>query len=404
MEQERPKLLSDFDVSPERGFLPAEDPLTELPHPLEFLDYYGDHLPELIESKEILNIARALPIIPEEYFLSLKLGKRELQLAWVRISHLLSGYVHSLVGPKVVPPNLAKLACMIAKELGIKKPILQYSPYVLYNWKRKNPEGPIKVDNLELIQMFLRIPEQAWFNLTHTDIENEAGPAIRYMWALNKPRDLDNVKVETSLVGIYGSIENMIVVMMRMPEGTYPDTYYKIRPWIWSFENVIYEGIDEYGGQLQNFRGQTGAQTSIFQALEAGLQMPRLSDNSLSRHLYDMRNYMPAKHREFIEYLERNSRVREFVISSVPSLMDLYDSCLFNILKFLAIHLGYAFFYIHQKTENPRGTGNTDDFMKYLGERIGERWRVAFIKPRSEEDLKIFLDDMRKTVKELVAV
>ena len=393
--------LSDFDVSLTRGFLPEEDPLTELPPGLEFLDDVGNNLPELIESKKILTVAKTLPILPDRYLD--RLNKRELMLAWVRCSHVLSGDVHTqTASPKIVPRNLAELACAIAEKLGVP-PILQYFPYTLNNWKRKDPNGPIKVDNLELIQMFLRIPEQSWFNLIHVDIENEAGLGISNLWEANLCVEHGPIRIlEFALLSINESITSMITTMKRMPEGTFPDTYHRIRPWIMSFENVIYEGVNEYNGQPQTFRGQTGAQTSIFQALEAGMQMPRLSDNKLSIHLFDMRKYMLPKHREFIEYLETNSKVREFILSSAPHLIDLYDECVLSILTFLAIHLGYAFYYIHKQTDNPKGTGGTD-FMDYLGERIKERWEKGFIKPRTEDDFKIFINNMRKVVKELVA-
>jgi len=67
------------------------------------------------------------------------------------------------------------------------------------------------------------------------------------------------------------------------------------------------------------------------------------------------------------------------------------------------MHLEYAFYYIHEKTSNPKGTGGTD-FIDYLGGRIKERWEQAFIKPRSESDFKLFMTGVRKIVKELVAV
>ena len=114
------------------------------------------------------------------------------------------------------------------------------------------------------------------------------------------------------------------------------------------FENVIYEGVDEFKGQPQSFPGQTGAMTSIFQSLEAGLQMPKLEQNRLAFHLLDMRNHMSEGHRKFIEYLEASSRVRDFITSSALSLVGQYDECVYNELTFLSIHLGYDFYYIHK--------------------------------------------------------
>lgn len=393
--------LSDFGIYSQRGFLPKEDPLLSLPPELSFLDEFGDNLPELIESGRILTVAKLLPTPPAEYFSGL--SERELQLAWVRYSHGQSAYVHSQkTGPFSVCRNIAEPVMAISKILKMR-PILTYSGYVLHNWKRKDPNGPIKVDNLELIQTFIRDSDQSWFNLIHVDIEYEARLGISSLWDANLCVERGNANgLELSIFNINQSIKNMIAVMKRMPEGTSPDTYYKIRTWIMFFENVIYEGVNEFNSKPQTFPGQTGAQTSIFQSLEAGLQMPKLGENKLAFHLMDMRNHMPEGHRKLIEYLEANSKVRDFIISSAPHLISQYDDCVNQELTFLAIHFGYAFYYIHKQTANPKGTGKTD-FMDYLEGRIKERWMRAFIKPKSEDDFKMFMNDVRKIVKELIA-
>ncbi|MDO8495992.1 MAG: hypothetical protein Q7S43_00880 [bacterium] len=402
MEEKDPLVLGDFSVSSERGFLPEEDPLTVMPPGWEYLDDFGNNLPELIESGKILTQAKLLPIPPDFRF-SL-LSERELQLAWIRYSFIQSAYVHSQkTGPFSVCKNIAKPLVAISKILKVR-PILPYFAYTLNNWKRKDPDGPIKVDNLQLIQTFIRDSDQSWFNLIHVDIEYEYGLGVRNLWNAQFFVEMGDANgLELSIFHVTKSIKNMIAVMKRMPEGTHPDTYYKIRPWIMFFENVIYEGVEEFEGKPQTFPGQTGAQTSIFQSLEAGLQMPKLEESRLAVHLMDMRNHMPEGHRKFIEYLEANSRVRDFIVSSAPDLVELYDECIDQELTFLAIHLGYAFYYIHKQTDNPRGTGMTKDFMDYLGSRIKERWERAFIKPRSENDFKLFKTNVGKMVKELVA-
>ena len=186
-------------------------------------------------------------------------------------------------------------------------------------------------------------------------------------------------RLSCALLDIDKALGNMIATMKRMPEGTSPDTYYKIRPWIMSFENVLYEGVEEYNGRPQSFRGQTGAQTSIFQALEAGLQMPSMEVNELAKYLKEMRVYMPHSHRQFISEVEMRSRVREFIALQAPSLAGAYNSCVEKICDFLDIHFGYAVTYIFNKTANPKGTGGSD-FMKYLKGRLDERRAKAYLR------------------------
>lgn len=370
--------LAYFEVSPERGFLSEMDPCTYLPQELEYLDGFGICLPQLISVGSVNKEARKLPIPSEQLLFSLRGGA--LHLAWIRYGFIQSACVHSQETENLsICENIARPMWLLSKMLN-KPPILSYDSYVLNNWKRKDPKGPIKIDNLQLVQTFIRDPDQAWFILIHVDIEYEAATAIRNLReAVLAAEKLDALSLECALLDIDKALGNVIATMKRMPEGTSPDTYYKIRPWIMSFENVVYEGVGEYDGQPQSFRGQTGAQTSIFQLLEAGLQMPPMESNELAQYLKEMRLYMPYRHRQFIRELEIRSRVREFVVSRAPDIIGPYNSCVEKICDFLDIHFEYAVTYIHRKTSNPKGTGGTD-FMKYLKSRLDERRAKAYLK------------------------
>ena len=398
MEPQRPLRLEDFDVSPERGFLPSEDPLTELPNGWEYLDQVGNELPELIESGRILAVAKTLPIPPPEAFD--ELNKRELTLVWVRYSHIQSAYVKvqdETKDPVIICENIAKPVCQVSEILDMP-PILQYSPYAIWNWERKDPRGPIKVDNLELIQTFSRAPDQPWFILVHVDIENAAGLAINSLWKTA----LGEISPEIALLRTNMSMDNVLAAMRRMPEHTSPDTYDRIRKWIMFFQSVIYEGVSKYGGQPQSFPGQTGAQTSFEQAVEAGLQMPPLDKNNpLAVFLMKMRGHMPKKHREFVDHLEGISRIRNYVRESAPHLTDLYDRCVEQIIEFLAIHYGYATFYIFRQTGKTIGSGGSPYLIQLRG-RIEERWDKCFIRKRTEQDCEAFIDRQLKIVEELV--
>ena len=98
------------------------------------------------------------------------------------------------------------------------------------------------------------------------------------------------------------------------------------------------------------------------------------SEDSLRHYLNEMREYMPAEHRKFIEEVESESMVKDIIKDSI-TLTDAYNQCLEEIRSFRALHLEYARTYIHNqsKQKNPfgvggstiHGTGGTP-FMKYL--------------------------------------
>lgn len=372
-----------FGMHPERGFLPVKDPLISLPAEFSYLDSFGLQLSGLIKQGMVNTVAKDLPIPSQKELYSL--DYQTLQLAWVRYAFIQSACVHSQQvrgAPISICKNIALPMYWLSKFLN-KPPILSYDAYTLNNWQRKDPNGPIKVDNLELIQTFINDSDQAWFILIHVDIEYEAATAIRNLaeavLAANKRFDDSEEVIKLALLNIDMALNNMIATMKRMPEGASPDKYYRIRPWIMSFENVIYEGVSEYGDRPQSFRGQTGAQTSIFQSLEAGLQVPPMESNELAGYLKEMRLYMPLGHREFIAEIEMISEVRDHIESRAAYLADIYNDCVDKICDILEIHLQYAIAYIHNKTSNPKGTGGTD-FMRYLKSRLEERRARAYLK------------------------
>jgi len=219
------------------------------------------------------------------------------------------------------------------------------------------------------LRVFVFVNDEDWFILIHVAIEYEAAPAINGIRdAILAAMNNEINQLECSLVAISTSLEKMIAVLKRMPENCSPNVYYKmVRPWIMYFENVIYEGVEELGNRPQTFRGETGAQSSIIPSLIAGLNIKH-EQSILTNHLKEMRLYMPPGHRAFIEKIEENSRVKQFVIDSGKNyLKEAYNTCLRNIFTFRDIHLDYAHTYIHQKTEHPKGTGATP-FMPWLNQ------------------------------------
>ena len=79
----------------------------------------------------------------------------------------------------------------------------------------------------------------------------------------------------------------MYTTLRRMPEWCEPFIYHRVRPYIHGWKNhpdlpegVIYEGVEAYGGKPQQFRGETGAQSSIVPALDAMLGVGHKEDNA----------------------------------------------------------------------------------------------------------------------------
>jgi indoleamine 2,3-dioxygenase len=98
--------------------------------------------------------------------------------------------------------------------------------------------------------------------------------------------------------------------------------------------------------------------------LVAFMKIPH-KPSALMNHLADMRNFMPAEHRELIAEVEALPPVRPLAER------EAFNDVLEAMASFREIHYGWANEYIHKWAEDPRGTGGTP-YMQWLGQLIDE--------------------------------
>ena len=180
--------------------------------------------------------------------------------------------------------------------------------------------------------------------------------------------------------------------LLRMKERCDPYVYYnRVRPYIHGWKNspslpngLSYEGVESYAGQPQQFRGETGAQSSIVPCLDAGLGIAHAPD-PLTLYLQEMRDYMPPRHRPLSRRWRRPQMTGRPLLAgyvrdrklSAPELWAAYVACVDLLAQFREIHIGYADSYIHRQHQshasNPTavGTGGTP-FMQYLQKHLDE--------------------------------
>ncbi len=363
-----------WNVWPDRGFLLNPDPLTALRDVngldnfisyeiLEHIEQLAGELPTLLASHQLRPTLDDLPLYDlsslrnSDDALDFRIVERLMQI----YSYFASSYVYATDEEPAqhIPAGVAVPLHQLA-QLVERPPILSYSGYVLTNWRRINPDGDIALGNIELIQQFLGNRDEQWFILVHVDIEARAAQALTHLpQAMDAAASRDMPQLEAALHKIAESIGAMHKTFSRMPEACDPDVYYRIvRPYIFGFNDVVYEGVAEYDGQPQSFRGQTGAQSSIVPALVTAFGLEH-EQSGLTQHLRVMRRYMPKPHREFLTSLEA-STIRAYVQDvRQASLTDAYNECLRALGKFRQLHLQYTTTYIFEKVDNPIGTGGT---------------------------------------------
>jgi indoleamine 2,3-dioxygenase len=287
-------------------------------------------------------------------------AERIRQLYYVRTGFLASAYINQVGVPAThaLPANLARPLCQVTDEMN-RPPILSYAGYALYNWHRLDPAGPIEIGNIDTIQNFVTLYDEHWFILVHVDIEARAASILSAILDLAEQDGWqDRDCVDAAITRIADTVLEQVDVLKRIPEYMSAELYHStFRPYIQHFDDVVYLGVDR--GPV-SFRGETGAQSSVMPLLVTFFKIPH-EPNELTRHLQDMRQYMPAEHRALLERVDGYPDVRGV---ATP---DVFDRALEAIADFRGVHYRWAMQYIADKVDDPTGTGGTP-YVKWLAQ------------------------------------
>ena len=367
-----------------QGFLPQKVPSKSYSVQSESCDRIQEiasNLPKLLLTGKVQStIDKLSPKDLSIHDLLINQASQDLKLAMSHLSFIAHAYIWGDNKPnESIPSVLADPWVKVANNQG-RPPILSYASYCLDNWFLIDPDEAISLENVGLINNFLGGVDEDWFVTIHVCIENAAADAMAACAEISmlETDSPENKSIEL-LNRIVISMKKVNEIFARMPEKCDPYIYYhRVRPFIFGTKDnpdlkngLIYKG--EFKNQPQFFRGETGAQSSIIPSLDGALQITHTKDH-LRHYLNEMRDYMPPKHREFMEVLEKNSQVKK-IIKGSKKLTSLYNDCLEEIRAFRAMHLEYAGTYIFKQAQikNPfgrggstiTGTGGTP-FMAYL--------------------------------------
>ena len=359
----------------ESGFLPNKIS-TLLSNEFDDVEHIAKNLPKILANNqieyEVLNLETEKDIS--------NLSIDELERAMLLYSYIGHGYIWGGTSiEKVIPKNISKTWYKISQKLD-RPPILSYASYALNNWKLQDVNKPFDLENIRILQNFLGGMDEDWFIMIHIAIEHEAKEILNNLKTYYLDKNEDQSYLENALV----SIKKINQIMNRMPEKCDPFIYYnRVRPYIFGWKNnpatpngVIYEGVEEYGGTPQLFRGETGAQSSIVPALDVLLGVAH-SNDPLKEYLDEMRLYMPKEHRNLLNDLDQWSENNRSNSITEDSSVVLSDEIIKEVHAFRNKHLEYARIYIHeqslsnQNNSNVVGTGGTP-FMKYLDKHLQE--------------------------------
>lgn len=376
-----------WDAWSDRGFLAKPDPLPSLNGARGLEQHMTSDDAAVIEqvaaelrtSIDARNFRSKIRDMPELKFGRLELTNGNHHLV-ERLILLYSYFANAYVFEDPDAPA-DRLPTQIARPLHFlttlvdRHPILSYPSYILYNWRRLDPDGPLTVENLALIQEMQGGADESWFVLIHVEIEAIAAAILSGIRQGIKARDHRNDEALVSaLEQITDGMRRMTKTLRRMPEGCDPHAYYHtVRPYIDGFDNIVLEGVAEYELKPQSFRGQAAAQSSVVPSVVAFLGVMH-ETSGLTQHLKVMREYMPVSHRRFIDWAGRND-IRAHVASAHGSqaARAAYNSCVESLAGFRKLHLKTVKKYIFDQSGDPEqlGTGGTK-YLQWLGQLAEE--------------------------------
>lgn len=370
-----------FSIDSNNGFLPATEPIASFgsgtPSYLQTLEELERNLPELLDNSQLRDRLSDIRVPSRESFDTLT--ERELYHTYHITSFLANASIHGTdeSDTDTIPAGVAVPLYESTSRLGCT-PVLSYDVYVLRNWTHADCQGGMTSPDprdIQPITTFTALEDERWFIAIHVAIESAAGPAIAAISDIQQGiLEDDPTRISRALRVIDDSICEITEILKRMPENNDPKVYgQEFRPYLGSLIEVTFEGVPELDGP-QSFRGASGAQSSVFPALDAALGIDH-GDNPLVNHLRTLRADMPPAHRAFIETTEERSNLYDYIENtdsngdeigdSYDDLRSTYNECIDSMITFRKRHIEVIEGYLTSKLDSPEGTGGTP-YDRYL--------------------------------------
>lgn len=341
------------------GFLP-DAPLQPLPEKYKMWEELAKDLPRLNKEKLTRKVVDELPVIgcedlkqPEQY-------KR----AYSILSMICNSYVwcdhQNKNNVDYVPEQISKPLWHVCGWLGIN-PILTHASVDIYNWMYIDPTKGPQLDNLKSVFTVTGTDDEQWFYLIMVAIEAIGGRTLEKIiecWTLDEPNGYAAQGAIVGLVlGIIEDVKEMCKIVRRMKERCKPEAFWNdLRPFLSGWKNnddlpngLVYKGVSSEGAAEERYKylGGSAAQSSLFQILDAFIGIKHEDG-----YFVEIRDYMPKKHKEFIEFAEQQPTIYN-CMSSTQSSEELIDRLVKELKKFRQLHYGLVHNYI-LKMINPK--------------------------------------------------
>jgi indoleamine 2,3-dioxygenase len=276
-------------------------------------------------------------------------------------------------------------------------PTATYASLVLWNYTFQSPLCDLTDPaNLRALLTITGTRDEEWFFVISIALESRGGPIVSELLnCIEAARQRDDAAVIASLARTTTHIQKIGRLLERMYERCDPQIYYHtIRPLLAGTKNMAGSGLpngvffDEGNsrGEWRQSSGGSNGQSSLIQLLDIALGVDHYAtDDRRGRSIdagakskangyikvscpfeldvgivltvleQDMRNYMPAAHRDFLRFVEKTTNIREYSLSPTASdtVRAAYSEAVTALSKFRDIHLQIVARYVIAPSRSP---------------------------------------------------
>jgi indoleamine 2,3-dioxygenase len=234
---------------------------------------------------------------------------------------------------QILPPQITIPLLQVSDHLDLP-PVATYASTCLWNF-RSAGANLTHLESLKALHTFTGTEDESWFYTVSVAMEAQGAYIIPIMLrALKAAKRRDYSTVTDALEELSACIERIHVLLGRMYERCDPMVfYYRIRPFLAGSKNMAAAGLPrgvlydrgDGKGSWQQLRGGSNGQSSLIQFLDIVLGVEHKDDKSSSPadkkasgekepgFHEEVRAYMPAEHRQFLEDLSQIGSVRDLV-------------------------------------------------------------------------------------------
>lgn len=333
--------LSDYDISEKTGFVPEEPPLASLPPYFSKWEEAAGRLSQLLGEKQLRRVVEQLPVL--DFSEKTLQGTEQWQRALVVVGFLFQGYMwqDGAAGvPKAMPSVLSVPMRNVGQKFGLPM-VGVFAGTALYNWRVQDPSKPFSHENLHATVTYTGKEDESWFYVNTLQVEMQAAPALRaILKGIAAQSERNDEELAASLGDIAPAVKGMESALKRVNEGCQPNVFFAgFLPFFSGSislpDGMIYEGVDTKPCKYHNF---TAAQSSSVKVLDYYLSVQHNGQNA--EFLDAMFDYMPQKHRDFLNFVKTQPSLRSYVAESKnQQLIECYNGAVDALVSFRSYHI-----------------------------------------------------------------